>query len=113
MVAEKQPFEGVENSFTNGLLYEDILEASEDVDEENYDNENEVDYKLEPTKDSDFEYEINLLILNLEKLDVSNIADETSEWIINDNIDFAYVSIVPSDFVPSCTSTEADSMPEL
>lgn len=96
----------------DAMLYEDALEASNESTEEGNDSNNEVDSKSKPLEEENEEYEINSLI-DFNKINVIDIADEADEWVIDENIKFSYVPAVSSDSIPSCTSTEIDSLPAL
>jgi len=48
LIAKKHPFKGVENYFTDSLLYQDPLKPAEDKTLEDYDYGNESDIELEP-----------------------------------------------------------------
>ena len=43
MITEKYPFKGVENYFTDSLLYQDYLERNENPQPEEPDSDNEVE----------------------------------------------------------------------
>ena len=47
MITERHPFKGVENYFTDSLLYQDSLETNEDLQPEEPDSGNEVDTEPE------------------------------------------------------------------
>lgn len=76
MIAEKQPFKGVENYFTDSLLYQDSLEVNKDPPGDP-DSGNEAD--IEPEPDDDFLCELNPLVINIDKLDVNPTADDVGE----------------------------------
>lgn len=109
----KQPFKRVEMYFTYTMLYEDAFEATNDMTKESEDNRNEANSEPELVEDEDDEYEINPFTENFSKFNVINTADETSEWVINENIKFSFAPAVASDSMSSCTGTEVDSLSEL
>lgn len=90
------------------ILYENVFDVSKEPIEENYNRGNETDSEPNPPKDEDHEYEI----INLRKVNV-DAANEAGEKVINEDVDFSYVPTVASDYMPSCTSTEVDSLSEL
>jgi len=47
IIAEKHPFKGVENYFTDSLLYQDSLETDENIQPEEPESSNEVDTEPE------------------------------------------------------------------
>ena len=47
LIAERHPFKGVENYFTDCLLYQDSLETDKNPHPEEYDSSNEADTELE------------------------------------------------------------------
>jgi len=59
LIAEKHPFKGVENYFTDSLLYEDFLETVEDPSLEDPDSSNEAD--TEPDSEEECIWEKTLL----------------------------------------------------
>lgn len=103
----------MENYSTDAILYENVLEASNEPTEENYDSSNEVDSKPMPLEDKDFEYEINPLARSLGKFSVTDVVDEAGDWVINEDIDIAYMPVVASNSLPSYTNTEVDRLFEL
>ena len=108
LIAERHPFKGVENYFTNSLLYQDSLEVDENPHPEKYDSGNEVD--TEPEEDECL-WEIYFLITSIDKLDFDTTANVEGEWFINENLDLTYFSAFASDSVPSDTSTDVDNDP--
>ena len=77
LIAEKHPFKGVENYFTDSLLYQDSLETSENPQPEEPDSDNEAD--TEPEAEEECMWELNPLVTSINKLDVNNTAD-VGEW---------------------------------
>ena len=62
LIAEEHPFKGIENYFTDSLLYQDPLETAKDPSPENPDSGNEADTKPEPEEEC--LWEINLFVKN-------------------------------------------------
>lgn len=89
-MAEKQLFKVVENYFTEAILFEYVYETSGEYTGECYDS------GIEANWDDDFEYEINPFVIDIGKLDVTNVTDEAGEWFINKNLRFAYLPVVAS-----------------
>ena len=56
-------------------------------------------------------WELNPLVMSINKLDVNNTANDIDEWYINEELDLAYFSMFASDSVPSDTSTGVDDNP--
>ena len=103
LIAERHPFKGVENYFTDSLLYQDSVETDEIPQPEEPDSGNEAD--TEPEKEECM-WELDPLVTSINKLDVDNTADDVGGWYINEELDLAYFSVFASDSVPSDTSTE-------
>jgi len=72
----KAPFKGVENYFTDSLLYQDSLETNENPQLEELDSGNEAD--IEP--EAECIWELNPLVTSINKLDVNNPANDVGEW---------------------------------
>ena len=89
LIAEKQPFKGVENYFTDALLYRDSFETTESPLPED-DSGNEAD--VEPEPEEECLWELNVMGIN--KPDLNNTADDEGEWFINENLDLTYFSTV-------------------
>ena len=101
-IVERHPFKGVENYFTDFLLYQDSLEVDENPHLEEPDSANEVDTKPEG---DECLWEINPLVISIDKLEFDTTANVEGVWFINKNLDLAYLSAFASNFVPSDTST--------
>ena len=71
MIAERHPFKGVENYFTDSLLYQDSLKTNENLQSEEPDSGNEAD--IEPEKEECM-WELDPLVTSINKLDVNNTA---------------------------------------
>jgi len=98
LIAEKHPCKGVENYFTDPLLYQDSLETNENPKPEEPDSVNEAD--IEPEAEEECLWELNPLVTSNNKLDVNNPTNNVGEWYINEELDLAYFSVFASDFVP-------------
>ena len=107
LIAEKHPFKGMENYFTDFLLYQDPLEAAEDLSLEDSDSGNESNTKPEP--EDECLWKLNPLVMGIDKLDFNNTTNDVGEWYINENLDLVYLSALASDSVLLDTSTDVDS----
>ena len=103
--------QGVEDYYTDSLLYQDSLETDENPQPEKLDSRNEAD--VEPEAEEECLWELNPLVTSINKLDVNNTANDAGEWYINEELDLAYFSVFAFDFVPSDTSTDVDDDPWL
>jgi len=65
LIAERHPFKGVDNYFTDSLVYQDSLEADENPHPEELDSGNEADTELE---EDECLWEINPLVTSIGKL---------------------------------------------
>jgi len=108
LIVERHPSKGVKNYFTDSLLYQDSLEVDENPRPKELDSGNEADTKPE---EDECLWEINPLVMSIDKLDLDTTVNVEGEWFINKNLDLAYFSVFSSDFVPSNTSTNVDSDP--
>jgi len=97
LIAERHLFKGVENCFTDSLLYQDSLEVNENTHPEESDSGNEA--HTEPEEDECL-WKINPLVTSIDKLDIDTTANVESEWFINENLDLAYFSTFASDSIP-------------
>ena len=104
MIAERHPFKGVENYFTDSLLYQDPMEMNENLQPDEPDSGNEAD--IEPEVEEECLWELNPLVTSINKLDVNNTANDVGKWYINEELDLAYISVFASDSIPSDTSTD-------
>jgi len=88
LIAERHLFKGVENYFTDSLLYQDSLETNENPQSEEPDSGNEADIK--PEAEEECFWELNPLVMSINKLDINNLANDVGEWYINEELDLAY-----------------------
>jgi len=107
LIAEKYPFKGVDNDFTDSILYQDSLEVAENPSPEDPDSGNKADAEIEPEEEC--LWELNYFVTSIDKLNFNNIANDLGEWYINEDLDLAYFSMLASDSVPSDTSIDVDS----
>jgi len=77
LIVERHPFKGVENYFTDSLLYQDSLEIDENPQSEELDSDNEAD--TEPEAEKECLWELNPLVTSVNKLDVNNTANDEGE----------------------------------
>ena len=109
LITERHPFKGVENYFTDSLLYQDSPETNENPQPEELDSNNEAD--VDPEAKKECLWELNPLVTSVNKLDINNTANNVGEGYINEELDLAYFSIFAFDFVPLDTSTDVDDDP--
>lgn len=50
------------------------------------------------------------IIISLKGMQINDIANDTSEWVINDNLDLTYLSGVATDSLYSDTSIDVNSL---
>ena len=74
------------------------------------DSGNEAD--TEPEAEEECMWELNPLVMSINKLDVNNTADDVGEQYINEELNLAYFSVFASDSVPSDTSIKVDNDPQ-
>jgi len=77
LIAERHLFKGVENYFTDSLLYQDSLKMNENPQLEEPDSDNEAD--IEPEADEECLWELNPLVTSVNKLDINNPANDVGE----------------------------------
>ena len=97
MIAKRHPFKGVENYFTDFLLYQDSLETNENPQTEEPDSGSEADVESEAEKE--YLWELNPLVTSINKLDVNNTANDVGEWYINEELYLAYFSMFASNSI--------------
>ena len=90
--AEKQPFKGVENYFTDALLYQEIGETSKEPLLDNDDSGNEADSESEGDTPATLIDEPIVACFNNPQCNTHSEDDD--EWVINDNISFDYPASV-------------------
>ena len=86
--AEKQPFKGVENYFTDALLYQETGETSKEPLPDNDDSGNEADSESEADVPAILIGEPIIACLNDPQCNTPS--EDEGEWVINDNIPFDY-----------------------
>ena len=79
LIAERHPFKGVENYFTDSLMYQESLEMNENSQPGEPDSGNEAD--IEPEVEEKCIWELNPLVTSINKLDVNNAADDVGSGI--------------------------------
>ena len=99
LIAKRHSFKGVKNYFTDSFLYQDSPEADENPQPEKPDSGNEAD--VEPEAEEECLWELNPLVISINKLDVNNTANDVGEWYINEDFDLAYFSVFASDSMSS------------
>ena len=106
LIAERHPFKRVENYFIDSLLYQDSLEVDENSHLEELDSGNEVD--TEPEEDECL-WEINPVVMSINKLNFNNTINVEGQWFINENLDLACLFALAFESVPSDTSFDVDT----
>lgn len=103
LVADRHPFKGVKNYFTNSVLYQHLIKTG--LDKEEPDSGNEADEVLE--LDNDFPWELDLSIIDQATLDVIDTTFGEDEWCLNEIEELAYLSACASDSIcnDTCTGT--------
>ena len=92
MFAEKKPFKGIENYFTDALLYQEISETSKESLPDNDDSSNEADSKSEGDAPATLVGEPIVACFNNPQC--NNPSEDDDEWVINDNVSFDYPASV-------------------
>ena len=88
--AEKQPFKGVENYFTDALLYQEIGTISKEPLPDNNDSGNEADSESE--EDTPATLIGEPIVACFSNPQYNNPFEDDVEWMINDNVCFDSVS---------------------
>ena len=70
---------------------------------------NEAD--VEPKAEEEYLWELNPLVMSVNKLNANNTVNDVGEWYINEELDLAYFSVFASNSVPSNTGTDLDDDP--
>jgi len=86
--AEMQPFKGVENYFTDSLLYKENGRVVKKLLPDDIDNGNEVD--SESGEDPIVSFDGKMIVAYLNDPDCNNSADNSDEWVPNENVNFDY-----------------------
>ena len=86
--AEVQPFKGVENYFTDSLLYQEDIEPLKQSLPDDIDSGNEADPKSE--EDAPATLSIEPIVAYLNDYDCNDPTDNEDEWILNEDIAFDY-----------------------
>jgi len=86
--AKVQPFKGVENYFTDSLLYQEDIEPLKQSLPDDVDSGNEMD--SESKEDVPATLSIEPIMAYLNDYDCNDHADNEGEWILNENIAFDY-----------------------
>jgi len=101
--AEKQPFNGVENYFTDPLLY---TETTEEPLPDEPDSSNEADF--EPENDACYFYlRANCSLLGDSACN-NNVDEDDGEWVLNEDVSFEYFCCLD---VPETTYSNSLYMP--
>jgi len=85
---EKQPFKGVENYFTDALLYQEIGKTSKEPLPDNDDSGNETDSESKGDMSATLAGEPIIACFNNPQC--NNPSEDDNEWVINDNVIFDY-----------------------
>jgi len=86
--AEKQPFKGVENYFTDALLYQEVGKTSKESSSDNDDSGNEADSESKTDMPAILVSEPVIICFNNPQC--NTLSEDEGEWVINDNISFDY-----------------------
>ena len=77
LIAERHPFKGVENYFTDSLLYQESVEIDEVPQPEEPDSGNEADTELE---EDECVWELDPPVMGINKPDVDNTSADDEEF---------------------------------
>ena len=84
-----QPFKGVNNYFTDSLLYQvDIEPLKQSLSDDDINSGNEVDSESE--EDVPATISVEPIIVYLNNFDCKNLTENEGEWVLNENIAFDY-----------------------
>jgi len=86
--AEKQPFKGVENYFTDALLYQEANKVVKEPLPEDVDSGNEAD--SEPEENTPATFSFKPIVAYLNDPECNNPTENDGEWVINESITFNY-----------------------
>ena len=84
--AKKQPFKGVENYFTNALLYQEANKVAKELLLEDDDSGNKTD--SEPEEDMPATFAFKSIIAYFNDPKCNNPIENVGEWVINENVTF-------------------------
>ena len=88
MFAEKQPVKGVENYFTDALLYQEANKVAKEPLLEGNDSGNEPD--SEPEEDTPATFALKPIVAYFNDPECNNPIENDDEWVINENVIFDY-----------------------
>ena len=83
-----QPFKGVENYFTDSLLYKEDGKVINKLLPDDIDSDNETN--SESGEDPEVSFDEEPIVAYLNNLDYNKFADNGDEWVLNKNINFDY-----------------------
>jgi len=83
-----QPFKGVENYFTDSLLYKEDGKVINKLLPDDIDSGNEIN--SESGEDPDVSFDEESIVAYLNDHDCNNSADNGDEWVLNENVNFDY-----------------------
>lgn len=106
LITDKQSLNGVENYFTNSLLYRDSLEANPQSEEQ----DSGIEMDTESESEDECTQELDYSVLGVNKSYVINTADIDGKWYINEDRELACLSRCLSKFVPSDTNIDDDDV---
>jgi len=86
--AEMQPFKGVENYFTDSLLYQENNELVKQPLPNDIDSGNKTDSESE--EDALATFSMEPIVAYLDDPDCNNSTESKGEWVLNENVDFDY-----------------------
>jgi len=86
--AETQPFKGVENYFTDSLLYKESGKTVKKLLPSDIDSGNEA--KSESGDNPTISFDEEPIVAYLNDPDCNNSTDNSVEWVLNENINFDY-----------------------
>ena len=84
--AKKQAFKGVENYFSNALLYQEANKVAKELLLEDDDRENEADSESEEDTPATFAFKPIVSYVNDPRC--NNLIEDDGEWVINENVTF-------------------------
>jgi len=87
--AEKQPFKGVENYFTDALFYEEGNEVAKEPLLEDDDSDNGAD--SDPEEDTPTTFSFKPIVAYFNDHEYNNPIEDDGQWVIHENITFDYL----------------------